>query len=56
MRMGEENAFPNGRNAEKRRGKVKNEWSYTSIPPICLLDVYKENSTLFILFIKIKII
>jgi hypothetical protein len=32
----------------RSNAEVKNEWSYTSTPPICLYDIYRDNFTFFL--------
>ena len=31
--------------------EIKNEWSYTSAPPLCFLGVIRENCFVFLLFL-----
>ena len=36
-------------NLSLSNAKVKNEWNYTSVPPLCLHDVDRENPFTFII-------
>jgi hypothetical protein len=35
-------------NLPKSNAEVKNEWSYTSVPPTCLHGMHKDNFAFFL--------